>query len=102
MISGASVTKRLFILPAIAMIACGSLAFAADAGHTAGTGLGSSGETILITEIALLLIVGRGLGEIMQRFGQPAVIGQLLAGIILGPSLFGWVWPHAHDLIFPK
>ena len=38
----------------------------------------------------------------MQRFGQPAVIGQLLAGLILGPSLFGWVWPEAHDLIFPK
>jgi Kef-type K+ transport system membrane component KefB/nucleotide-binding universal stress UspA family protein len=101
MIFGASVTKRLFILPAIAMIACGSLAFAADTGHTAGTGLGGSGETILIAEIALLLIVGRGLGEIMQRFGQPAVIGQLLAGIILGPSLFGWVWPQAHALIFP-
>jgi Kef-type K+ transport system membrane component KefB/nucleotide-binding universal stress UspA family protein len=38
----------------------------------------------------------------MQRLGQPAVIGQLLAGLILGPSLFGWVWPHAHDLIFPR
>ncbi len=61
-----------------------------------------SGESILIAEVALLLLVGRGLGEAMQRLGQPAVIGQLLAGLILGPSLFGWLWPHAHDLIFPK
>jgi len=67
-----------------------------------GNGLGGTGEVILIAQIVLLLLVGRGLGEIMQRFGQPAVIGQLLAGLILGPSLFGWVWPHAHDLIFPK
>src|SRR6185312_6606605 len=58
-------------------------------------------EVILAAQVVLLLFVGRGLGEIMQRFGQPAVIGNLLAGLILGPSLFGWVWPQAHDLIFP-
>ena len=67
-----------------------------------GDGLGGTQEVILIAQIILLLFVGRGLGEIMQRYGQPAVIGQLLAGLILGPSLFGWLWPHAHDLIFPK
>ena len=55
------------------------LAFAKTKGAE-GTGLGGSGETILIAEIALLLFVGRGLGELMQRIGQPAVIGQLLAG----------------------
>ena len=60
------------------------------------------GEILLIVQIALLLLVGRGLGEVMQRLGQPAVIGQLLAGLILGPSLFGWIWPSAHGLIFPN
>ena len=69
--------------------------------QTAGTGLGGTGEVILIAQIALLLVVGRGLGELMQRLGQPAVIGQLLAGLILGPSLFGWLWPAAHALVFP-
>jgi len=59
-------------------------------------------EIALVAEIALLLLVGRGLGELMQRLGQPAVIGQLLAGLLLGPSLFGWLWPAAHDLIFPR
>ena len=29
-------------------------------------------------------------------------MGQLLAGILLGPSLFGWLWPQAHQLIFPS
>jgi Kef-type K+ transport system membrane component KefB/nucleotide-binding universal stress UspA family protein len=56
---------------------------------------------IFFTQIALLLLVGRLLGEWMQRRGQPTVLGQLLAGIILGPSFFGAVWPQAHHLIFP-
>jgi Kef-type K+ transport system membrane component KefB/nucleotide-binding universal stress UspA family protein len=70
-------------------------------GGDAGNGLGGTDEVILAAQVVLLLLVGRGIGEVMQRFGQPAVIGNLLAGLILGPSLFGWVWPHAHDLIFP-
>ena len=65
------------------------------AGHGAAAGNGSSGtgraEGILVAEILLLLVVGRVLGEGMQRIGQPALMGTLLAGIILGPSLFGWV-----------
>ena len=66
------------------------------------TASAARGEIILIAQVALLMLIGRGLGEIMQRFGQPAIVGQLLAGLILGPSLFGWVWPQAHDLVFPK
>jgi Kef-type K+ transport system membrane component KefB/nucleotide-binding universal stress UspA family protein len=67
-----------------------------------GNGVGGSGELILVAQVALLLLVGRGLGELMQRIGQPAIIGQLLAGLVLGPSFFGWLAPHAHDLVFPK
>ena len=85
------------------VLACvASAAMAAQAKTSGGTGLGGTGEAILIAQIVLLLLIGRGLGEVMQRFGQPAVIGQLLAGLILGPSLFGWVMPHMHDLVFPK
>ncbi|HVU20383.1 MAG TPA: cation:proton antiporter [Rhizomicrobium sp.] len=75
----------------------------AAASSVQGGGIaGGERETILVAQVALLMLVGRGLGEIMQRYGQPAVIGQLLAGLILGPSLFGWIWPEAHGLIFPK
>ena len=49
----------------------------------------------------ILVAVGRGLGELMQRIGQPSVIGELLGGLLLGPSLFGWVWPEAQSAIFP-
>jgi Kef-type K+ transport system membrane component KefB/nucleotide-binding universal stress UspA family protein len=58
-------------------------------------------EFIFIVQIVLLIAVGRGLGEIMQRIGQPSVIGELLAGLLLGPSLFGWLWPTAQTAIFP-
>jgi Kef-type K+ transport system membrane component KefB/nucleotide-binding universal stress UspA family protein len=58
-------------------------------------------EFILLAQIALLIAVGRGLGELMQRIGQPSVIGELLGGLLLGPSLFGWLWPSAQVAIFP-
>src|SRR5580698_7554874 len=79
-------------------------AAAALHGHSAGNGSSSSGksEALLVAEVLLLLVVGRVLGEGMQRIGQPALMGTLLAGIILGPSLFGWVWPEAQHFIFPK
>jgi Kef-type K+ transport system membrane component KefB/nucleotide-binding universal stress UspA family protein len=76
-------------------------ACAAPVSHTAGNAVAGSTEAIFIAQIALLLLVGRGLGEIVQRFGQPSVIGQLLAGLLLGPSIFGWAFPAAHHLIFP-
>lgn len=71
---------------------------AADA---AGDKASKPSEYILLVQIALLIAVGRGLGELMQRIGQPSVIGELLGGLLLGPSLFGWLWPSAHSVIFP-
>ena len=46
-------------------------------------------EPLFIAQIIVLLLVGRLLGEAMQRIGQPAVMGQLLAGVLLGPTVFG-------------
>jgi len=45
----------------------------------------------LIEALLLLLIVSRVLGEIVERFGQPAMIGEIAAGVLLGPSAFGWI-----------
>lgn len=68
---------------------------AAAAGH------GENRAAIFFAQVVLLIVVGRLLGEWMQRAGQPAVVGQLLAGIILGPSVFGAIWPAAQHTIFP-
>jgi Kef-type K+ transport system membrane component KefB/nucleotide-binding universal stress UspA family protein len=56
---------------------------------------------VFIAELILLLAVGRLLGEALSRVGQPAIFGQLLAGVLLGPSVFGALLPDARQLIFP-
>src|SRR3954465_7867317 len=58
-------------------------------------------EVVFLVQIVVLLLVGRLLGEAMQRIGQPAVMGQLIAGILLGPSVFGALWPEAQHAVFP-
>jgi Kef-type K+ transport system membrane component KefB len=45
----------------------------------------------LIEALLLLLIVSRVIGEIVERLGQPAMIGEIAAGILLGPSVFGLI-----------
>ncbi|HVV79348.1 MAG TPA: cation:proton antiporter [Pseudolabrys sp.] len=48
------------------------------------------------------MVVGRLLGEAMIRLKQPAVMGQLIAGLVLGPSLFGALFPDIQHAIFPR
>lgn len=48
----------------------------------------------LFLSIVILLAVARLFGELFRRMGQPALGGELLAGMILGPSLFGIVNPN--------
>ncbi|MBS0221581.1 MAG: cation:proton antiporter [Proteobacteria bacterium] len=52
-------------------------------------------------ELILLLLIGRLLGEGMSRLGQPALFGQLLAGVVLGPSVFGALLPELRHMLFP-
>lgn len=56
---------------------------------------------ILLVQIALILGLSRAVGMIFARFHQPVVIGEMIAGIMLGPSLFGWLAPETQQLIFP-
>ncbi len=56
---------------------------------------------LLLLQIVLILSVSRPLAEMMKRLGQPTVLGELLAGIVLGPSLLGWIWPGAYAQLFP-
>jgi Kef-type K+ transport system membrane component KefB len=41
------------------------------------------------------------IGELAQRLGQPAVMGHLIAEVLLGPSVLGALWPKAQHAIFP-
>jgi len=58
-------------------------------------------EVVFIFQMMLLIFIGRSLGEAFQRFGQPAVTGQLVAGILLGPTVLGALWPEAQHWLFP-
>ncbi len=62
---------------------------------------GSSAEITLVSELVALIVLGRLLGEAMLRIGQPAVMGELLAGILLGPSVLGLIWPDFQHWLFP-
>ncbi|MBK6849213.1 MAG: cation:proton antiporter [Proteobacteria bacterium] len=56
---------------------------------------------LLLVQLALLLAVARLGAELCKRFGLPGVVGELLAGIALGPSLLGHFAPGAFAAIFP-
>jgi Kef-type K+ transport system membrane component KefB/nucleotide-binding universal stress UspA family protein len=64
-------------------------------------GSGGGSQALFIAQLALLLLVGRLMGEAVQRIGQPSVMGQLIGGLLLGPSFFGLLWPSAQHAIFP-
>jgi Kef-type K+ transport system membrane component KefB len=56
----------------------------------------------LMLAIAAVLLAARVVGTITSRFlGQPRVMGEVLAGILLGPTLLGVVWPDAKNYLFP-
>ncbi len=52
--------------------------------------------------LGLIVVVGLALSWLLRFAGQPPVIGEVLAGILLGPSLLGQVWPEASEFILPK
>lgn len=56
---------------------------------------------LLMIQIAAVVVTGRLLGRALRALGQPSVIAEVLAGILLGPSLFGLVWPEGMAALFP-
>ncbi|HUP58290.1 MAG TPA: cation:proton antiporter [Bdellovibrionota bacterium] len=61
---------------------------------------------ILVLHLAIALVLlwalSRALGSLARKLGQPAVMGEILAGILLGPSLLGLYFPEAQAAIFPE
>jgi sodium/hydrogen exchanger family protein len=93
-------TSRPFRLGIAAFLGLAVLSAPGALAAEVSRGSGPS-EVIFLTQIIVLLLVGRLMGEAMQRIGQPAVMGQLIAGLLLGPSVLGALWPEAQHALFP-
>ena len=89
-------THRDWLWPCALLTLVAGPAWAAEGG-----GKGAS-DAVFIAEIVVLMLVGRLLGEAMSRLGQPSVMGQLIAGLLLGPSFFGLLLPDVQHALFPK
>jgi len=85
---------RQALLLAALLAAWATPAFAAEGNR-------GPSEFIFVAQLVVLMLVGRLLGEAMLRIKQPAVMGQLVAGLVLGPSLLGALAPDWQHAIFP-
>jgi len=56
---------------------------------------------ILLAQIVTIILVARFFGLICKKIGQPSVVGEIIAGIILGPSFFGNYLKECSDVLFP-
>jgi Kef-type K+ transport system membrane component KefB/nucleotide-binding universal stress UspA family protein len=64
-------------------------------------GLGDRQLLVFLLQFTLLLGAARGLGALARRFGQPTVIGEVVAGVLLGPTVLGHLLPAVHATVFP-
>jgi Kef-type K+ transport system membrane component KefB/mannitol/fructose-specific phosphotransferase system IIA component (Ntr-type) len=64
--------------------------------------LSESEFTVMLLALAVLIGAARLMGELAQRFHQPAILGELIAGVLLGPTVFGAVAPMWQQWIFPS
>ncbi len=58
-----------------------------------------TGQVLL--QLIVILVVVQLCGSLCSRIGQQWVIGEILAGLALGPSLIGWLWPGLESFLFP-
>jgi Kef-type K+ transport system membrane component KefB len=59
------------------------------------------GVPVLLLQLLVIVAAGRGLGAVFRRAGQTAVIGEMCAGVLLGPSLLGRIAPGVESRLFP-
>lgn len=108
---GATRWKYLFLVGGPALVLLGVLALgpagvapppSAPGGAAAGAA-GPVGYSLLrlLGQVVLVLALARAVGRVFRWIHQPQVVGEMAAGLLLGPSLLGAVWPPAYQAIFP-
>lgn len=94
------------VLAAVGLVQWGAALHPVPAGSVAAaaTPVAAVPPSLLALLLQMLVVIGaaRLCGRAFRRLGQPAVIGEILAGILLGPSLLGLLWPQALAALFPQ
>jgi Kef-type K+ transport system membrane component KefB len=93
------VYAALVVLPVAAVavfLAAGHARSAIAAGHPAA----ASTVARLLLAVAVIVGVCAAVGVLCRRIGQPPVVGEIATGIVLGPSVFGAVWPAGYVTLF--
>lgn len=62
--------------------------------------MSSQSFSLLLLQLATMLACAILFGQLLRRFGQPAVLGEMVGGIILGPTIFGALSPAAYSWLF--
>jgi Kef-type K+ transport system membrane component KefB len=57
--------------------------------------------SVLLLQVILIIVVAKVVAAVFRRIGQPPVMGEMVAGIALGPSLLGWLSPQTSLFLFP-
>jgi len=55
----------------------------------------------LLIQVAIIILLARVAGGLVRKLGQPQVVGEMIAGLALGPSLLGWLSPQVSMALFP-
>ena len=63
--------------------------------------LGHADVVHLLIQLSIMLLMGRMFAEILRKLNQPAVIGEILAGILLGPTVLGMLKPDWFHALYP-
>lgn len=74
---------------------------AAPEGVLTGGGGAIPGVLLLVAQVVVVLGAARLVGRCFRRLGQPQVVGEMAAGILLGPSVLGWAAPEVFERLFP-
>src|SRR5690349_14234214 len=57
---------------------------------------------LFFLQLAVILGVCRLVGFLAKKIGQPQVVGEMIAGVLMGPTLFGLLLPNVQQYVFPK